>query len=395
MTRIDDGERRRRIGVRHGLAAGAPGGDPVEAARQVVALHATDPTTVHLAVRARVPGASVADVEAALYDDRRLVRMLAMRRTMFVVPVEEAPILHGASGLVVAAELRRQNLRMAEQLGEADPATWLSGACDATLASLERLGEATAQELAREVPALARKLRVNLDRPYEGDIGMSSRVLLQLAAEGRVVRGRPRGSWVSSQYRWAPMARWLGRPMPVLDERTARAALVRAWLARFGPGTEADLRWWTGLPLRDIRAALADIGAVEVTLDEGRGVVLPDDLGPTPEPGPWVALLPSLDATIMGWQVRGWYLGPHREALFDRNGNAGPTVWSDGRVVGGWTVLPGGRVVTGLLEDVGREAGRAIDERSAALEAWLDGTAIVPRFPTPFQRRLGEGAAPG
>ena len=60
---------------------------------------------------------------------------------------------------------------------------------------------------------------------------------------------------------------------------------------------------------------------------------------------PWVALLPALDPTTMGWQGRGWYLGPHGPRLFDRSGNAGPTVWVDGHIVGGWAQRPDGEVV--------------------------------------------------
>ena len=51
---------------------------------------------------------------------------------------------------------------------------------------------------------------------------------------------------------------------------------------------------------------------------------------------PWVALLPGLDSTVMGWKERAWFLGGHQHALFDVNGNAGPTVWCNGRIVGGW-----------------------------------------------------------
>jgi len=70
----------------------------------------------------------------------------------------------------------------------------------------------------------------------------------------------------------------------------------------------------------------------------------------------------------MAWTARDWYLGEHRSALFDRNGNAGPTVWSDGRVVGGWASGASGGVVVRLLEDVGSEASVAIEaeaDRSA------------------------------
>jgi hypothetical protein len=90
----------------------------------------------------------------------------------------------------------------------------------------------------------------------------------------------------------------------------------------------------------------------------------------------------------MGWQARDWYLGPHRAQLFDRNGNAGPTVWVDGRVVGGWATDADGQVRTRQLEDVGREAAAAIDEEAARLTAWLDGVKVVPRFASPLHHDL-------
>jgi hypothetical protein len=231
-------------------------------------------------------------------------------------------------------------------------------------------------------------VRVNVGKPYEGDIGMSSRVLLVLALEGKIVRGRPRGTWISSQHRWAPMTEWLGAPLPELPSADAQAEVVLRWLARFGPGTEGDLRWWTGWTARAIRAALATVDAVEVDLDGQAGFVLPGDLEPTPAPEPWVALLPSLDPTTMGWQARDWYLGGHKAALFDTSGNAGPTIWADGRIVGGWAIRPDGEVVTKLLEDVGREASQAVDAEAGRLTSWLQEARVVPRFPTPLYREL-------
>jgi Winged helix DNA-binding domain len=311
-----------------------------------------------------------------------------MRRTMFVVPVEDAPMLHAAASVAVARRERKRNEQLVAMLGVDDVSAWLREAESATLEALERMGEATAQELAAEVPALREKVRMNVGKPYEGSIGMSSRVLLLLAVEGKVVRGRPRGTWISSQYRWAPMTRWLGRPMTELPEAEAQAELVRRWLSRFGPGTEEDIRWWTGWTARAARAALTSLGAVEVDLDGRTGFVLPDDLEPTPAPETWVALLPSLDATTMGWKARDWYLGGHKDALFDLSGNAGPTVWVDGRIVGGWAMRPNGDVVMKLLEDVGREASQSIDAEVARLTEWLKDARVVPRFPTPLYREL-------
>lgn len=387
-TTIDVAERRARLAVRHHVAHETRVDTVVDAARGVVCLHATDPATVYLSAWARLRRPSIELVDRALYEERALIRMLAMRRTMFTVPVEDAPILHAAASLAVARRERRRNAEIVALLGVDDVEAWMRRAEAATLEALARRGEATAQELSGDVPELREKVRVNIGKRYEGHIGLSSRILLLLAVEGRIVRTRPRGSWISSQYRWALTERWLGRPLEEVAVAEAQAELVRRWLGRFGPGTEADLRWWTGLTAREVRAALTAVGAVEVALDGGIGYVLADDLEATPPSDSWVALLPALDATTMGWQGREWYLGGHRTALFDTSGNAGPTIWLDGRIVGGWGVRPNGEVVVKVLEDVGGAAATAIDGEAARLTGLLDTVQVVPRFATPLAREL-------
>jgi hypothetical protein len=338
---------------------------------------------------------SVAAVDEALYERRTMVRLLAMRRTVFVVPTQDAALVQAAAATGVARVERRRTEDLVGQLDVPDARRWLREADAATLAALERLGEATAQELARAVPMLAARVRLNPGQRIEGNVSMASRMLLTLAVEGRVIRGRPRGTWLSNQYRWTTMAGWLGAPLAELPVADAQAALARRWLARFGPATEADLQRWTGWTLRNTRAALAATGAVVVDVEGvGAGLVLPDDLAPAGEPAPWIALLPALDPTTMGWKARDWYLGPHREALFDTAGNAGPTIWSSGRIVGGWAVVPSGEVVTRLLGDIGAEAARAVAAEAARLTGWLQSTHVVPRFATPLARELVAGARP-
>jgi Winged helix DNA-binding domain len=342
-----------------------------------------------LAAWARMRRPSAAAVDEALYERRTLLRLLAMRRTVFVVPTEDAPVVQAAAATGVARVERRRTEALVAQLGIADVGRWLDDAEVATIVELERNGEMTAQELSRSVPTLAARALLNPGRRYEGNVSMASRMLLTLAVEGRIVRARPRGRWLSNQYRWTPMARWLGAPLATLPIEEAQAALVRLWLARFGPGTEADLRWWTGWTARETRAAIAASGAVTVALEDGEsGFVLAEDLEPTTPSGPWVALLPPLDPTTMGWQGRDWYLGPYRAALFDTAGNAGPTIWTDGRIVGGWAVLPSGEVVTRLLEDPGREAVTAIAAEQARLTGWLRSAGGIPRFATPLAKEL-------
>jgi hypothetical protein len=386
-------ERRRRLAARHRLAASHRATTVEDAVRAVAFLHATDSSSVYLAAWARMRTPSLEAVDEALYLRRSLLRMLAMRRTVFVVPVEDAPIVQAAASTPVARVERRHTQALVAQLGVGDADAWLRHAEEAALAELERSGEATAQELAREVPMLAQRARLFPGRRVEGDVSMASRVLLTLGVEGRVVRGRPRGSWLSSQYRWTTTVRWLGHALDAIPVPVARRELVCRYLARFGPATEADIRWWTGWPARDARAALAAAGALRVSVaDAGEAYVLSDDLDATPEPDPWVALLPALDPTTMGWKGRDWYLGQHRAALFDTAGNAGPTVWLNGRIVGGWAVLPSGEVVTRLLDDIGREAAAAVSAEASRLTALLKSTGSVPRFTTPLARELVSGA---
>jgi Winged helix DNA-binding domain len=390
VRRIDTAERRARLGRRHHLAAGT-GTDPTGVARDVVALHATDPSSVYLAVAARMRDAEVAAVERALYEDRTLIRMLGMRRTMWVVPVELAAVVKESSTKAIVVRERRRLVQHLTEAGVAgdDPAAWLAEVEAGTHRALLARGEATAAELAEDEPRLRTALLLAADKPYAAKQNITTRVLGLLAAEGLIVRGRPRGSWVSSQYRWSPVEAWLPAGLPAWDTAAAQVELVRRWLAAYGPGTAADLKWWTGWTAGEVKRALAAVGPAEVALDGGgAGYVLPDDLEPVPSDGPWVALLPALDPTVMGWVGRDWYLGAHGPALFDRSGNPGPTVWVDGRIAGGWAQRADGEVVYRLLEDVGSEAGTAVAAAAARLEKWIGEVRVVPRFRTPLEREL-------
>ena len=391
MRKIGVEERRARLGLRHRLARPAASVEAV--ADEIVGMHSSDPATVFLSAKARVDDFVPADLEDALYERRSLVRMLGMRRTLFVVPRDLAAMMDEACTKALVPGERKRLVQMLEKQGIAPAgrgARWLDRVAAKTLEALVARGEATARELTKDVPELGAKLSFGEGKTWAGTMGVSTRVLFLLATQGRIVRARPLGGWTSGQYRWAPTETWLGGPLSPIDHDEACAGLLGRWLRTFGPATSMDIRWWTGWTARLAAATLEAIGAEEVELDEGTGYVLPDDTRRVSKADRWVALLPGLDTTVMGWKERAWYLGDHASALFDRNGNAGPTVWANGHVVGGWAQTPDGKVVVQLLESVDATVRKAIDAERDRLSEWLGEVRIKTRFPTPLERTLAK-----
>jgi hypothetical protein len=384
-------QRRARLARRHSLDGIAPGA--LAAAEAVCVLHATDPATVFLSILARSAQATIANIESALYEERSLVRMLAMRRTMFVVPMDLAPVVHAAASLEVAARIRRQ---MVSELGRLptepalpkDVGAWLRRVEAGTERALTELGGATGTQLSAAEPRLRTAILPSTGKSWDVRRNVTTRLLTMMAAEVRMVRGKPRGDWRSRQHFWEPPDRWWPNGLPELPAAEARAQLLRRYLAVFGPATVTDLQWWTGWTLGTTRKALADVDTTEVEVQTGPALVLADDIDSEPESEPCAALLPALDATPMGWKEREWFLGPHAKALFDNNGNVGPTVWWEGRIVGGWAVRPDGEVAWRALEDVGRSAVIAVEAAAERLHKRLGGATVAASFPTPLEKDL-------
>lgn len=342
-------------------------------------LHATEAPSVYLSVVARAPGVTVADIDRALYEDRSLVKQLAMRRTLFVFPRDLLPAAWGSASARVAEVERRKISRNVVDDGRAtDGQAWLEEVAVQVAEVLGRDGALSAQAIRQSVPALEGKVTVSATSAWGAAVPIAPRVLTLLGASGLIGRGANTGHWRVNRPTWTLMSDWLGEVPDPLTERAGYAELVHRWLHTFGPGTEADLVWWLGSTKTAVRHALADLEAVQVDLEGGgTGWLLPDDLEPEAEVAPWAALLPTLDPTTMGWRERDFYLDPaHVPYLFDSNGNGGTTAWWNGRVVGCWVQDPDGVVVPVLREDVGSDGATAIATEADRLTTWLDGTVI-------------------
>lgn len=391
MLRVTDEHRRARIARRHGVSPDRRYEAIGEATAAMTALHATEPATPHLALHARVRKITVDDVEAALYDTRSLVKPMAMRRTLFVVCRELLPAVAGSAGRRVAEVEGRRLAKEAGELQGRPSAEWIAAASRQIVEVLTGT-ELSARGLRDSLPHLGGTFTAAPGTKWSAEVAMMSRLLTILSAGGDVVRGRNAGHWRISRPMWTAMASWLGEEMTPTESESGYAEVVRHWLWTFGPATEADLVWWLGSTKAAARRALSDVEAVEVMLADGStGWVLPDDTADLAVPAhaePWVALLPALDPTTMGWRDRAFYLDPeHTPYLFDRAGNAGTTVWMNGRIVGCWVQDDDERVRPIPMEEVSRDARRRLDVEVARLDEFLQGQHITNVFASPQMRR--------
>ena len=391
--KISTQQRRWRLAVRHRLTPEQRVDDVTTICDDLVALHSSDPATVHLSAAVRMATPSIESVERTLYEDRSLVRHHAMRRTLWVMSPKIAQLAHAAATAKIArAERKRTVAAIASSTDIADPGSWLDDATAEIVELLGTWGQLTTRDIGQYLPHLVVPILFGARTKHPAAIKAHTKVLQGAGFAATLVRGRPTGSWLSSEYFWTPTESWLGEAVAGREESAAAAPLLERWLARFGPATEADITWWFGWTAGLTRKTLAAIDAVEVGLGNASstcaGWMLTDD-EPVPDPGPWVRLLPGLDPTAMGWKERDWYISPELvPRLFDRFGNAGPTVWVDGEIVGGWGQRPNGEIAMELARTLSATHQALLDETVAELDSILGDAVVRPRFPAPAQKDL-------
>jgi len=304
--RISAEGRRARLAERHRLLPRIRTDDLPQIANDLVALHSSDPVTVFLSAMARMVHPSIEAVEKSLYIDRSLIRHHGMRRTLWVATPPVVRLMHAAATRDLLAPERRRTCQLLARSGVEDPERWLAEAEKLVLTDLREYGPSTAREIGQRSEALRQRLHLAPGKAYAAVQSAHTRVLYILGFDGKMLRGQP-SNWINGAYRYVDAESWLPGGLGDLDPRQASAELAGRWLQRFGPATTADLQWWMGWTMKRTKQALADCGAVEVELDAAAGWLAANDppVGPIE---PWVAVLPGLDPTIMGWKQRDWYL---------------------------------------------------------------------------------------
>jgi Winged helix DNA-binding domain len=328
-----------------------PAADVAAVVRALLAVQAQDARAARLALRARTNGLTSADVDAALGEARSLVAGWLMRGTLHLVAREDYGWLLGLTAPGRAAGSARRLAQEAVSPADAERA----------VAVVERA-------LADDGPLTRAELADRIASHGIRTAGQATPHLLALAARRGVA---VLGPLCDGEPAFALARDWLGAPPVVPLEGEAReralAELARRYLRGHGPATAADLAAWSGLPLRDARAAL---GAIRSELDVIDGELV--DLAarePAPAAGALAPrLLGAFDPYLLGWKDRAFAVpaaharrvhpgGGILRAVATAGGVAVAT-WSARRRAGGLAVNvePFGRLAAGVRRALEAEA---------------------------------------
>lgn len=97
----------------------------------------------------------------------------------------------------------------------------------------------------------------------------------------------------------------------------------------------------------------------------------------------------------MGWKQRDWHVGRYGafgDMVFDRNGNAGNSIWANGAVIGTWAHRKDASVALEYFENVTKTVRSMVDTSIDRYRATVGATVVRPRYPAPRQASLLAGA---
>jgi hypothetical protein len=292
--------------------------NPAEIARSIAGAQAQDVYAGPLSFRSRSRSLTAADIKRARTEERSLLRTWVMRRTIHLIPTDDA----GWWLPLFEPLIERLSARVLGQLGMPDRDQRRALAVIGR--SLDREGPLTRTEVRKRITAAGIEL----------DSRAGLHIVGLAVSSGIACLGPDRGKTTCLVRR----EDWLGKPLP-FNRDQALAELARVYIGAFGPATERDFAYWAGLPLGDIRAGLERIAPEldQARVGEETMLILKGALPRAPAIGQ-VRMLGNFDTYLLGWKSRAFAVS-NEHAAHVKEGGGGwirPVVVRDGVVVGGW-----------------------------------------------------------
>ncbi|MEU5394266.1 winged helix DNA-binding domain-containing protein [Streptomyces tibetensis] len=363
------------------LTGPATTGTPVaEVVGAMLGAHAQVFSAAELSVGMRTDAATRADVRAALWDERTLIKTYGPRGTVHLLPARELPLFSAAlSAVPTGPSPFPPDVRLTEeQAGQV--VTAIGDALDGRCLTLDELSE---EVVARTGPWAGDRVM-----PAFQDLWPRWRQVMHRAGwAGALCFGPNRGrkATYTRPLPGGPGKATYTRPLPGGPEAgpgDALAAFVHRYLHTYGPATPQHFARWLAAPsgwATALFGELAAAGRIEEVLFEGTPAwVAAGDTDFPQGPPRGVRLLPYFDAYVIAGQPRE-RLFPG--AAYERalgGGQAGnyPVLLVDGVVAGVWHQRRRGRRTTVTVEPLvrltarqERELGEQVERAGEVLEA--------------------------
>ncbi|MFH9610869.1 winged helix DNA-binding domain-containing protein [Streptomyces sp. NPDC017448] len=323
-----------------------------DAVAHLCGLQAQEPQEPFVGLRSRLAGFEAAAL-SDLLTGRRVVRTHLMRRTVHLVTAED----------VLAWRSRHDTMLRQRVLGVYRDE--LKGIDLDGLAADAR--ELTADGQPRTAAEIVRELAGRWPGPGPRPLGE-----MVVAALVPMAQAPPRGLWrTKGGVRNVALSSWLGRPVdpPAPDgSDPAGRALVRRYLAAYGPAATADLRAWSGLA--GLPGAVAEVREELVSFRDERGrelLDLPDAPRPDPDTPAPVRFLPAFDNAVLGYRDRGRIIDDEHRGLSVAGERV---VLVDGRASATWRVARG-VVTVEPLRSFSRTDRAAVAEEGREMASFL------------------------
>jgi Winged helix DNA-binding domain len=330
-------------------------------------------SAAELSIGRRVAGATRADVQRALWEQRTLVKTFGPRGTVHLLPTAELPMWTGAlSALPSSVPQHPEGVRFTP--GQADEVV-------AAIGDALTDAELTVDELTDAIAERAGPWAVERTMDAFQDKWPRWPQLTSTAAHRGVLcfgPDRARKVTYTNPHRWLPGF----RPE---EGGAALRTLVTRYLYAYGPATPAHFARWLGIPPRAAAGLFGRLaGELEcVDLEGERGWTVAGDTEVPAEPYRGIRLLPYFDAYVVAGQPRErLYPGAAAARALTPAGQAGnyPVLLVDGVVGGVWHQRRSGRklaITVEPLRELTARQRRQLDDEAGLVSAVMETTATL------------------
>lgn len=225
-------------------------------------------------------------------------------------------------------------------------------------------------ELAREQPRTRRELYEVLGYRERVDPVVDSRPLRRLhwlLSSAHLEQTADTALWQPAR-----VTRFRALDVELPPTETARAHVIRRYLAAFGPASRADVSSWSGVPLRELDPVLEGM-PLRVLRDEDGRVLLDVPRAPLAsgdEPAP-PRLLAPFDEIVLAHKDRTRIVADEYRGQVVSGSDVYATFTVDGFVAGIWR-REAGRVRLEPFAPLPRRASVELELEARRLEAWLE-----------------------